>query len=115
MTQSPDGPLCRLQDLDDPGSLTVQRDGVNILVIRRGDQVFGYVNSCPHVGVPLDLEPGQVLDITRTLIQCSLHGALFTMERGLCLSGPCAGKSLRPYPLTLSDGAILPGLGALKS
>ena len=50
--------LCALAELADPGAkgFEIERDGrrVRIFVVRRGRQVFGYVNSCPHVGVPLN-------------------------------------------------------------
>ncbi|WP_142850516.1 Rieske (2Fe-2S) protein [Telmatospirillum sp. J64-1] len=107
--------LCRLEELADPGSasFTVEQDGtrLSIMVVRQDDEVFGYVNSCPHVGVMLDFEPGRFLDSERRFILCSSHGALFRIRDGFCVSGPCAGKSLTPYPLSLKDGFVLPGRG----
>lgn len=105
-------PLCALDDIDDPGSKTfvVQADGrrLGVFVVRRGDRVWGYVNSCPHVGSPLDWENGQVLDSSRTHLLCASHGALFEIETGLCLRGPCAGKALTPYPVANRNGKIIP-------
>ncbi len=106
------GALCRLDELQDPGSasfvLGAGEARLGVVVVRRGAEVWAYVNSCPHIGVPLDFEPGRVLDLTRTLIQCSMHGARFRMEDGVCISGPCAGKALQPFPIALSEGWILP-------
>jgi nitrite reductase/ring-hydroxylating ferredoxin subunit len=56
--------------------------------------VFGYENSCPHTGGPLDWVPDQFLNLEGNLIQCATHDALFSIEDGLCLKGPCAGQSL---------------------
>lgn len=103
-------PLCRLDDLADPGSagFAVERDGERqlLLVVRRGGEVFGYRNNCPHLGAPLDWQPGRFLDAERRHILCANHGALFRIEDGLCLSGPCAGKMLAAVPLAIADGKI---------
>jgi len=33
-----------------------------------------------------------------SLIQCATHGALFLIESGECIAGPCAGQSLTALP-----------------
>jgi len=35
-----------------------------------------------------------------------MHGALFDVETGTCVSGPCAGRSLRALPLRVADGWV---------
>jgi nitrite reductase/ring-hydroxylating ferredoxin subunit len=35
-----------------------------------------------------------------------MHGALFRPEDGFCVSGPCAGESLKQLKLELRDGAV---------
>lgn len=100
--------LCHLDEIDDPGSAGVMVGGDLVMLVRRGDQVFAYINSCPHVGVPLDFQPGRFLDVERRYIQCSSHGALFRIDDGFCLAGPCSGKSLALFAITLTDGWILP-------
>lgn len=104
----PTNALCHIDDLADPGSDGFELDGTAIMVVRRDGEVFGYVNSCPHVRSPLDFQPGHFLDPDRQFIQCASHGALFRIDDGVCLAGPCSGKSLTPVGLTLSDGWILP-------
>ena len=32
-----------------------------LIVIRRNKNAFVYINSCPHIGAPLDLQPGKFL------------------------------------------------------
>lgn len=73
--------------------------------VRRGDQVFGYVDRCPHMGLPL----AQKLDdyVAADRIACSWHGALFDIESGACLGGPCPGTALTPWPLRVEAGAII--------
>lgn len=102
--------LCRLEDLEDPGSAAVileLADGpCPILLVRRGRTVFAYKNSCPHIGAPLDWMPGRFLDAGRQFILCASHGASFRVEDGFCLGGPCAGKSLDAVPVSLEDGVV---------
>ena len=35
------------------------------------------------------------------MILCATHGALFRIEDGHCLSGPCVGESLTPLPVSI--------------
>ena len=101
--------LCRLEDLADPGargfSLRLP-DGViaDIFVVRRGTECFAYRNHCPHTGSPLDWQPDQFLNLERTLIQCATHLAVFRIEDGRCVAGPCAGQALTPVPLDVVEG-----------
>ncbi len=98
--------LCRLEELATVDSRAFSLDGRDFFVIRRGDEVFGYVNSCPHVGVPLDFRPHRFLTPDKQFILCSTHGALFTIESGLCTRGPCHGDSLEPAAVELRDGWV---------
>ncbi len=105
--------LCALAEIPDGGSAgfaaMVDEQPVELMAIRRGADVFVYVNSCPHWGSPLDLYPGRFLDRQRTLIQCSTHGARFRIEDGFCIKGPCLGASLRPVRCAVVDGDVLIG------
>ena len=102
--------LCDLDDIADGGSEGFIADTVAgkraLMVIRRGDKIFAYVNSCPHIGSPLDLQPGRFLNREGTLILCTTHGALFRIEDGFCVSGPCAEKSLISVKTEIRDGAV---------
>lgn len=74
-------------------------------VVRRGDDAFGYVDRCPHAGVPL----AQELDgyMAGGLIACSWHGALFQVSDGLCVGGPCVGQHLTPWPVAVENGMLV--------
>lgn len=78
----------------------------NLVVVRWGKQVFGYVNRCPHDGVNLDWERNQFLDPNGIRLMCGKHGALFELGTGVCLEGPCKGKSLIPVTLSVIDNEI---------
>ncbi|MBB4617295.1 Rieske (2Fe-2S) protein [Sphingomonas abaci] len=75
-------------------------------VVRRGDGVFGYVDRCPHLGLPLAQRLDQYLTPSGEHILCSWHGALFEPDGGRCVAGPCAGQALTPWPVTAVDGTI---------
>ncbi len=75
-------------------------------VVRRGDRVFGYRDRCPHAGLPLAQELDRYLTADGALVVCSWHGALFDVERGCCVGGPCAGAGLTQWPVEVVDGVI---------
>lgn len=62
--------------------------------VRHNGKLYTYINSCPHTGATLNWKPDQFLNLDKTLIQCSLHGAQFLIETGECIYGPCRGRSL---------------------
>jgi len=90
--------LCQLGDIEDGNSAGFQietPDGKrSVIAVRKADNVHAYVNLCPHIGAPLDFQPGKFLNRDKTHIMCSTHGALFQINDGLCVSGPCVDKHL---------------------
>jgi nitrite reductase/ring-hydroxylating ferredoxin subunit len=86
--------LCAAEYLTESQSRGFDLNGLKLLAIRREGHVFVYYNRCPHRGVPLEWQPDQFLDASASLIQCATHGALFLIENGECVAGPCAGQSL---------------------
>ena len=103
--------LCSLADLKDPGSRGfLFREGEALFmgfITRVGGQVTGWIDRCPHVGMPLAVVPDRYLTREGDLILCASHGALFRPEDGLCVGGPCAGKSLWPWPVVLDGEDVL--------
>jgi nitrite reductase/ring-hydroxylating ferredoxin subunit len=81
-------------------------------VVRRGEAVIGYVDRCPHAGVPMAQQLDEYLTPAGDLIVCAWHGALFRIDDGLCLGGPCVGQRLTPWPVALSGGQIVTTEGA---
>ena len=76
-------------------------------VVRRGNQVFAYVNRCPHAGHPLNWLPDRFLTSDNALILCGSHGALFEIATGVCVEGPCAGRSLQQIAVREENGYVL--------
>ena len=106
-----DYPLCRLDALPEGQSkgITVQPDAryADLLVVRTAAGIFAYRNRCPHTGAPMEWEPDQFLDYTGTAIQCGIHGALFRIEDGYCVSGPCVRQSLQRIAVIERDGWLI--------
>lgn len=78
-----------------------------LFVVRRGDQVWAYVNACAHFGI--ELNPGRdhtFLTPDRTAIRCQHHGALYAIKDGRCLKGECGGAGLTAVPVTVRDGVV---------
>jgi nitrite reductase/ring-hydroxylating ferredoxin subunit len=102
--------ICRLDDLYDGDSrgftLRVEDRLQDIFLVRCADRVYGYVNRCPHTGAPLDWVPHRFLSLDGRHIQCAMHAALFRIEDGACLGGPCNGTGLSGLPLVVEDGQV---------
>jgi nitrite reductase/ring-hydroxylating ferredoxin subunit len=99
--------LCRLADVPDGGARVIDEQCVGrpVVVVRRGDQVWAYVNRCPHFSVPLDFEPGNVSCYRSQVLMCAHHSALFRFDDGVCIDGPCAGAALEAVPVEIDSNA----------
>ncbi|MDF1588382.1 MAG: Rieske (2Fe-2S) protein [Gammaproteobacteria bacterium] len=74
-----------------------------LFAVRQDNQVQAYQNQCPHLGIPLNWQPDEFMSLEGTHIQCSTHGALFTLEQGHCVAGPCSGQSLTSLTIELRN------------
>ncbi len=63
--------------------------------MRKKGTYFPYLNRCRHLPVTLDLEDNQFFNHDQSALQCHMHGAVYEIETGLCVGGPCVGASLR--------------------
>jgi len=78
----------------------------NVFAVMKGGDVYAYRNVCPHRGINLDWQEDQFLDPDGALIQCASHGALFEIETGECIAGPCAGDALTPVPVEYAQEGL---------
>ena len=102
----PQHDLCRLDDITDGGSAGFTVAETLVLAVRQGDAVYAYVNSCPHVGTPLDMWPGRFLTKDGEHILCATHGALFHIEDGQCIAGPCVGRGLKAIDVAVQSDKV---------
>lgn len=101
--------LCALNDIPDQGGREVcfgsGKENFKILLLRRADQVWTYLNFCPHFSLPLNYEP-QTFVTFEDLIMCAHHTAFFKFDDGKCVDGPCVGDGLIPLPSFVSNNEI---------
>ncbi|MEQ8357552.1 MAG: Rieske 2Fe-2S domain-containing protein [Kiloniellaceae bacterium] len=109
-------PLCRLTEIEDGAGrgfvLGEGADEVALFVVRDGARAFAYMNSCPHMGTPLDWggfdgTGGSFVSADSGKILCATHGAEFRFEDGFCVAGPCLGASLLPARLSRDPDGLL--------
>ena len=110
--------LCKLEELEpDAGKELVINNGdddgalwpFHMFVVRRGNSVWGYVNTCPHRHIPLNYFPDRFVSADKQFILCSNHGALFNFDDGNCIAGPCVGEVLQQVPITIRDDVVTIG------
>jgi nitrite reductase/ring-hydroxylating ferredoxin subunit len=92
-------PLCSLNDLEEGHSIEMVVQDRPLFAVRKANAIYAYWNICPHRGSPLNWSPNQFLSIDQQTIQCAFHGALFEIDSGLCILGPCSGDYLRAIEL----------------
>lgn len=109
MTELPPGGtvLGALDQLSDPGAAPSPYEALPILLVRKGDSAFAYVNVCPHQGRPLCLPSGRTLISEERFIVCPFHGASFAIEDGACAGGPAGKAGLKPVPVHVENGQII--------
>lgn len=99
--------LCRLEEVGAGGREVALGDRSSLFLIRRDTAVYAYHNACPHTGAPLNWGRDHFLNWDGSLIQCSFHGALFRIEDGLCVWGPCVKQYLRRAAVSVCDGDLI--------
>ncbi|MBF8779924.1 Rieske (2Fe-2S) protein [Pseudomonas fulva] len=87
--------LCHSNDLPEGTSRSFTTEGLQLFGVRRQGQVYLYRNRCPHRGIPLEWRTDAFLDESASLVRCAHHGALFLIETGECVAGPCEGERLQ--------------------
>jgi len=70
-----------------------------MIVVRHSGAIYGYLNLCPHMSLPLNQEPGVFLSRDGQTLLCSRHFAQFEIDGGLCIAGACVGSRLDRIPV----------------
>ena len=98
--------LCAANEVTEGQSRGFDLNDQRLLAVRKDGALYVYENRCPHRGIALDWLPDQFLDSSGSLIQCATHGALFLIDNGECVAGPCAGQALRALSIIERDGVV---------
>ncbi|MCH4243415.1 Rieske (2Fe-2S) protein [Acinetobacter gerneri] len=89
--------LCEIDSFSDRDVLKVEhpfQSEKTVVIIKKNGQYYSYENVCPHFSVQLDYRSGQFSIYKNEVIMCAHHSALFDIETGLCIDGPCKGQHL---------------------
>ena len=100
--------ICMMEDIPQREARAYETpNGDTIFITQRDGMYYAQQNVCPHLQVELEFLENQFLDRDQEYIECSTHGALFMVETGECISGPCLGQSLEKVEISIhSDGGI---------
>ena len=102
--------LCHIKDIPPNTSKSISIDAeprpIELFLIRQDKQIYAYKNYCPHTGANLNWQDDQFFDYFNEFIQCSIHGALFAIDSGLCVRGPCVGAYLQPIKIQIKSDII---------
>jgi nitrite reductase/ring-hydroxylating ferredoxin subunit len=107
--------LCRAEEIPERGGRGFRfGSGPNlrqVLVVRSRGAFRAYENACPHMGTPLNFLPDRFFDRSGEHLLCATHGALFRVDDGFCVGGPCAGESLKPVTISVIGDEVVLGDG----
>ncbi|MGH8126839.1 MAG: Rieske (2Fe-2S) protein [Gammaproteobacteria bacterium] len=102
------GPLA---ELPDPGARQFSPPGSRFeddyFVVRRGAQLACFSNVCMHMQQPLNWAPNRFLNKSGEFVVCPAHGATYDALSGECRGGPCNGRALTSWPVTVNNGRII--------
>ena len=96
----------RATDIPENGSTGFDYKGEKYFAVKKQHKIYIYKNSCPHLGIALEWLEDQFLDSSGSMIQCANHGALFVIENGICVAGPCSGQKLTAVKFKVVNDVI---------
>ena len=72
-----------------------------------------YLNECRHLPIPIDLGSKRYLTNDKRHLLCGTHGALYRLDDGVCVTGPCLSLALTTLPLIEEEGVLYVDVSAL--
>lgn len=98
--------ICSTNALNNGQSKGFSAHEQDFFIVNDNDTFYVYLNACPHLGVNLHWQEDVFLDSDNELIQCATHNALFTIDSGECIYGPCQGEHLKKASSYESGGNL---------
>lgn len=92
---------CAAIDVGDGQALRVEVDGLDVAIVRNGDDVYAIEDECSHAQVALS--EGEVDGCE---IECWMHGSRFDLRTGKAL-GPPATEPVPVFPVQVTGGDVL--------
>ena len=90
-----------LADVPKGGVLAVEIEGIEIALVRDGDDVYAIRDECSHAAIPLSEG-----DVEGCEIECWLHGSRFDVRTGAVLNLP-ATAPVQTYLTKLEGDTVL--------
>jgi nitrite reductase/ring-hydroxylating ferredoxin subunit len=101
--------VAELSDLAEGEIRKVSPEGLDVILVRFGDEVEAYLDSCPHEGHPLSLG-----DLEGDVIICAKHLWEFDARSGKHITRvPRAQHDLKKAPARISEGRVEVDVSAL--
>jgi 3-phenylpropionate/trans-cinnamate dioxygenase ferredoxin subunit len=95
--------VCELGDLDEAVPVRASVGGVEVVVVRCGEELYCLEDVCSHENFPLS--DGEV-DRDTCEIECARHGSMFDLATGEPRSLP-ATKPVRTFHVAVRDGKVV--------
>ena len=92
---------CSFSELVDSTPFKATVDGLDVAVVRHGDEVFAIEDACSHAAVALS--EGDVEDCT---LECFLHGSRFDLRTGKP-TGPPATEPVPVFAVQITGDDVL--------
>ncbi|MET3963925.1 3-phenylpropionate/trans-cinnamate dioxygenase ferredoxin subunit [Marmoricola sp. OAE513] len=96
---------CSLSEVPTGAALCVEVDGLDVAIVRDGEDVFAIEDQCSHAAVRLSEG-----DVEGCEIECWMHGSRFDLRTGKPL-GPPATEPVPVFPVQISGDDVLVDLG----
>ncbi len=94
---------CALADIPDGGVVAVDVEGLDVAIVRAGDEVYAIRDECSHASIALS--EGDV-DVEARQIECWLHGSRFDLRTGQPTGLP-AYEPVPVYPCKVADDSVV--------
>jgi len=95
-----------MDELPEDSAIRFLLTDCDLIVIRRKGSLYAYRNECPHMELPLSNRSKGIFDKDHGHLVCMQHGAVFDIENGLCVKGPCQGMELEPVNIETNNGKL---------
>jgi 3-phenylpropionate/trans-cinnamate dioxygenase ferredoxin subunit len=96
---------CSVAEVSSGAALRVEIDGLDVAIVRSGDDFYAIEDECSHAAVALSEG-----DVEGCEIECWMHGSRFDLRTGKPL-GPPATEPVPVFPVQIAGDDVLVDLG----
>ena len=95
--------IAEMDDVPDGKGTKVSVDGLAVMLVRSGEDLFAIADRCTHQGA--SLHRGAVRTGSIPSVTCPAHGSVFRLDDGRVLRGP-AETPVETYEARVVDGQV---------